>query len=73
MSSIHTWYLSQYLIMIRPSQITECLNYVRHAVQRGKLQPVLDTVLAPAEVGAALQRLATEEVVGKSIVLFDKL
>ena len=40
--------------MIRPSQITECLNYVRHAVQRGKLQPVLDTVLAPAEVGAAL-------------------
>ena len=46
---------------------------MRHAVQRGKLQPVLDTVLAPAEVGAALQRLATEEVVGKSIVLFDKL
>ena len=62
-----------YLLTSRPSQITESLNYVRNAVQRGKLQPVLDTVLAPAEVGAALQRLATEEVVGKSIVLFDKL
>ena len=61
------------LYNVRPSQITECLNYVKNAVQRGKLQPVLDTVLAPAEVGAALQRLATEEVVGKSIVLFDKL
>ena len=39
----------------------------------GKLQPVLDTVLAPQQVGAALQKLATQEVVGKSIMLFDKL
>ena len=53
--------------------VSACLSYVREAVQRGKLQPVLDTVLAPQQVGAALQKLATQEVVGKSIVLFDKL
>ena len=53
--------------------VSACLSYVRDAVQRGKLQPVLDTVLAPQQVGAALQKLATQEVVGKSIVLFDKL
>ena len=38
--------------------VSACLSYVREAVQRGKLQPVLDTVLdtvlAPQQVGAAL-------------------
>ena len=43
------------------------------AVQRGKLQPVLDTVITPAEVSTALTKLAAQESVGKSVVLFDRL
>ena len=57
----------------RPTSVTESLQYVRQAVQKGKLQPVLDTVLAPADVGPALSKLATDDAVGKSVVLFDRL
>jgi len=55
------------------SKICEPLIYVTSAVQSGKLQPVLDTVLSPQEVGAALSRLATQDIVGKSVVLFDRI
>ena len=55
------------------SRVSEPLQYVTEAVQKGKLQPVLDTVLAPAEVSGALVRLAAQESVGKSVVLFDRL
>ena len=57
----------------RQSQVQEPLQYVTQAVQRGKLQPVLDTVLTPAEVSSALTKLAAQESVGKSVVLFDRL
>ena len=57
----------------RQSAVQEPLQYVTQAVQRGKLQPVLDTVLTPAEVSAALTKLAAQESVGKSVVLFDRL
>jgi len=55
------------------SKICEPLIYVTTAVQSGKLQPVLDTVLSPQEVGSALSRLATHDIVGKSVVLFDRI
>ena len=57
----------------RQSAVQEPLQYVTQAVQRGKLQPLLDTVLTPAEVSAALTKLAAQESVGKSVVLFDRL
>jgi len=57
----------------KPSQVTEALNYVMTAVQRGKLQPVLASVLSPSEVSSALHTLATQDTVGKSIVMFDRL
>ena len=57
----------------RQSQVQEPLQYVTQAVQRGKLQPVLDTVITPAEVSTALTKLAAQESVGKSVVLFDRL
>ena len=54
-------------------KVTEALNYVMTAVQRGKLQPVLALVLSPSEVSSALHTLATQDTVGKSIVMFDRL
>lgn len=53
--------------------IKESLSYVQEAVQKGKLQPVLDKVFSPSEVSSALQRLATQDIVGKSVVLFDRI
>lgn len=58
---------------VRPARVTEALQYCRLAVQKGKLQPVLDSVLSPSEVGAHLSKLATGDAVGKSVVLFDRL
>ena len=58
---------------VRQSKVGEPLQYVTQAVQKGKLQPVLDTVLAPTEVSGALTRLAAQDSVGKSVVLFDRL
>ena len=60
-------------LSVRQSQVQEPLQYVTQAVQRGKLQPVLDTVLTPTEVSTALTKLAAQESVGKSVVLFDRL
>jgi len=57
----------------KPNKLCEPLIYVTSAVQSGKLQPVLDTVISPSEVGAALSRLATQDIVGKSVVLFDRI
>lgn len=51
----------------------EPLSYVTSAVQSGKLQTVLDTVVSPQDVGTALTRLATQDCVGKSVVLFDRI
>ena len=57
----------------RPARITEALQYCRQAVQKGKLQPVLDSVLSPSEVGSHLSKMAAGDAVGKSVVLFDRL
>ena len=43
------------------------------AVQAGKLQPVLDSVVSPREVADTLARFAVDGAVGKSVVLWDKL
>ena len=55
------------------SRLSEPLAYVTAAVQSGKLQPVLDSVVGPREVPDTLARLATGQAVGKSVVLWDKL
>jgi len=54
-------------------KIGEPLSYVTSAVQSGKLQTVVDTVYSPQEVAGALTRLATQDSVGKSVVLFDRI
>ena len=54
-------------------RLQEPLTYVTSAVQSGKLQPVLDSVVGPKEVGETLVRLAAGAAVGKSVVLWDKL
>ena len=59
--------------LARPSRTAEPLRYVSRVVQAGQVQPVLDQVVGPAEVGPALTRLATQETVGKSVVAFDRL
>ena len=55
------------------SRLIEPLAYVTTAVQAGKLQPVLDSVVSPREVADTLARFAVDGAVGKSVVLWDKL
>ena len=55
------------------SRLIEPLAYVTSAVQAGKLQPVLDSVVSPREVADTLARFAVDGAVGKSVVLWDKL
>ena len=57
----------------RPSQLCQPLRYMKKVVESGQVQPVLDSVLSPLEVKTGLSRLATEETVGKSVVVFDKV
>jgi NADPH:quinone reductase-like Zn-dependent oxidoreductase len=53
--------------------LAEPLAYVTEAVQAGRLQPVLDSVVGPREVATTLAELASAGSVGKSVVLWDKL
>ena len=55
------------------ARLSEPLAYVTAAVQAGKLQPVLDTVVGPRAAADTLARLAAGQLVGKSVVLWDKL
>ena len=57
----------------RHRNLSQPLKYMTSAVESGKIQPVLDSVLSPAEIKTGLSRLASEETVGKSVVVFDKI
>jgi len=55
------------------NKLAQPLKYMTSAVERGKIQPVLDSVLSPLDVKTGLMRLASEQTVGKSVVVFDKI
>ncbi len=57
----------------RSGQLAQPLKYITAAVESGKIQPVLDSVLSPADVKQGLTRLANEVTVGKSVLVFDKI
>lgn len=54
-------------------KLRQPLQYITRAVEEGKIQIVLDSVLAPQDIKKGLARLAEGETVGKSVVVFDKL
>lgn len=54
-------------------QLAQPLKYLSNAVERGKIQPVLDSVLSPLDVKEGLTRLASQQTVGKSVIVFDKI
>jgi NADPH:quinone reductase-like Zn-dependent oxidoreductase len=53
--------------------LAQPLKYITGAVESGKIQPVLDSVLSPADIKQGLSRLASEGTVGKSVLVFDKI
>lgn len=54
-------------------KLVEPLNYMTREVESGSIQTVLGQVIAPQEVAAALTRIATQDTVGKTVVVFDRL
>jgi len=58
-----------------PSQrrLAQPLRYMTAAVESGKIQPVLDSVISPLDIKRELTRLVTAQTVGKSVVVFDKI
>ena len=53
--------------------LSQPLKYIMTAVESGKIQPVLDSVLSPTDIKQGLTRLANEGSVGKSVLVFDKI